>query len=109
MKNQKSITGIMTIILSVTILVQIAILLSIVYLGRVPQKIREESYLNFDKNINESVSSVYKTIDSKLKFDEFVFQLYNELANYFLSNDDIPFASREKQLEALEVTPTYLI
>lgn len=109
MKNQKSITGIMTIILSVTILVQIAILLSIVYLGRVPQKIREESYLNFDKNINESVSSVYKTIDSKLNFDEFVFTLWSDIARFFPSIDYLPSSSREKQLEALAVAPTYLI
>ena len=109
MKKQRSITSIMTIIFAATILVQVIILLSIVYIGKVPQKIREQSYKNFDKNITESRTSVYNIIDSKLKYYLHIEEINNIFKDGFGSLDDVVSSSKEKQLKFLENSVTHLI
>ena len=109
MKKQRSISSIMTIIFSIIILLQVAVLLSIVYLGKVPQKIRESAYQNFDNDVNTNIDSINNVISSEQRIDQYTLKINSTLRKHFLNTSDISSSPRNQQLQFLEEMPKLLI
>lgn len=109
MKKQRSISSIMTIIFSITILLQVTVLLSVVYFGRVPQKVREDAYQNFDKDVSVNIASFNDTISSEKVFNIYTQALVSLLNKHFPKFDTIASSTRGEQLNFIEDTPKFLI
>lgn len=99
----------MAIIFSIIIILQVAVLLSVVYFGRVPQKIREDAYQNFDKDVSVNITNIKDTVSSEQVFNAYTFALTNLLKKSFPSFDAIPSSTKNEQLNFLEDTPKFLI
>ena len=108
MKKQRSITNIISKIFAVTLLVQILILLSVLYIVRVPEKVRNDSFVNFDKNISESFLSVERALDWKEPIENF----YGFLRNHILAEPDalhLIEGSKQDQLNFIKEYSKYLV
>lgn len=89
MKKQKTITSIMTYIFLGTIVLQIFVLLSIVYIGQVPKVIMKESYSHFDYHLEENGNLIEEFIRAKSDLGYYGEDLKNKIENLYNSGEEI--------------------
>lgn len=99
----------MSLIFSITIAVEIIVLLSILYVGKIPDKIKQESYESFELNVLDSVNSIEDAIESKLHFEPIVDNITTEIINHFGSKGNVLTSSKTTQLNFISKIPEYLV
>jgi len=109
MKKRKSIAYLMTLIFTVTIGVEIVVLLSVLYIGKVPTKIKQEAYANFDINVIDNVNNIQNLLNTNEHFDHVLLNISYEIDKHFGRKEALVSSSKMHQLDFLKQIPNYLI